>query len=297
MGDEGMPDGNRVSIGDAVVEPEMIHIPAGPFLMGTSERQIDWLTQYSDAAKEWQEKGRFAREQPQHTVTLPDYAIGKYPVTMREYRAFIDAGGYSAHRYWTTAGWRWREERGRAEPDLWDDEKWTGDDRLPVVGVSWYEAYAYCRWLSVVTGRDYHLPTEAEWEKAARGTDGQLYPWGELFDSSLCNTRASGLQRTTPVGQYSSALHPELVQGGDSPYGCVDMVGNVSEWTLSEFRPYPYRVDDERDDPAETGERVTRGGSWHSPDLRARAAARGMNDPFFTDDDVGFRCCVASRQE
>ena len=203
-------------------------------------------------------------------------------MTVREYRAFVDEAGYLHRQHWTPAGWRWREKTGTVKPAHWDDERWTGDDRLPVVGVSWYEAYAYCRWLSELTGRDYRLPTEAEWEKAARGADGRLYPWGDVFDASRCNTRASGVDRTTPVGQYSPR--------GDSLYGCADMVGNVSEWTLSQYKPYPYDADDGRDDLVGEAERVTWGGSWHTPAIRARAAARGCNDPFFTDDDLGFRC-------
>jgi formylglycine-generating enzyme required for sulfatase activity len=263
-------------------EPEMIHIPAGPFLMGTSDQQVDWLAQDSDAARKWRAKGHFDREQPRHTVTLLDYTIGKYPVTVREYRAFVDGAGYMHRRHWTDAGWEWREAGGIVKPERWDDERWTGDDRLPVVGVSWYEAYAYCRWLSESTGRTYGLPTEAEWEKAARGPDGRLYPWGDAFDASRCNTRASQLKRTTPVAQYSPA--------GDSRYGCADMAGNASEWTMSQYRPYPYDADDGRNDGAGEAERVIRGGSWYKPALRARVVSRGMNDPFFRDDDVGFRC-------
>jgi formylglycine-generating enzyme required for sulfatase activity len=260
----------------------MVRIPAGPFLMGTSDEQINRLAAHSDTARAWQEKGYFTREQPQHTLTLPEYSIGKYPVTVGEYRPFVDEAGYLHRQYWTRAGWAWREEGGVTKPAHWDDIKWTGDDRLPVVGVSWYEAYAYCQWLSAVTGRDYQLPTEAEWEKAARGPNAQLYPWDDVFDAARCNTRASGLQRTTVVGWYSPA--------GDSPFGCIDTAGNVSEWTLSRYEPYPYDAGDGRDNPAGEIERVTRGGSWHSPTIRARAAARGYNDPFFTDDDLGFRC-------
>lgn len=266
-------------------KPEMIHIPAGPFLMGTSDQQIDRLAQELDMAKRWREKGYFGREQPQHTVTLPDYHIGKYPVTVGEFRRFVETGGYQHHRYWTEAGWEWCEAEGKTKPTHWDDEQWTGDDRLPVVGVSWYEAYAYCKWLSEATGRDYRLPTEAEWEKAARGADGRMYPWGDIFDAAHCNTRASELNHTTPVGQYSPA--------GNSPYGCVEMVGNVSEWTTSKYRPYPYDANDRREDPAGEAERATRGGSWHSLVLRARAVSRGMNDPFFTDNDLGFRCACS----
>jgi formylglycine-generating enzyme required for sulfatase activity len=250
--------------------------------MGMSDRQIDWLVRHTDWAGQWQEQGRFEREQPRHSVILPAYAIGRHPVTVGEFRAFVDAGGYQIERYWTDAGWAWCQAEGRASPDYWDDDKWTADHRLPVVGVSWYEADGYCRWLSEVKGRAYRLPGEGEWERAARGMDGRLHPWGDVFDASRCNTWAGGLHRTTPVGQYSPA--------GDSPDGCADMVGNVSEWTLSRFRPYPYAAGDGRNEPEGTMERATRGGSWHSPDFRARATSRGMNDPFFRDNDLGFRC-------
>jgi formylglycine-generating enzyme required for sulfatase activity len=266
-------------------EPQMVHVPAGPFWMGTSDQQIDWLARHSDLAKKWKQKGYFDREQPQHTVALPDYYIGRHPVTVGEFRAFVDAGGYLHRRYWTDTGWAWSQAGSRTTPDLWSDEKRGGDDRLPVIGVSWYEAYAYCQWLSEATGRDYRLPSEAQWEKAARGTDGRLYPWGDAFDASRCNARPSGLERTMPVGSYSPA--------GDSPYGCVDMAGNVSEWTMSKFRPYPYNLGDGSDDPEGDAERVTRGGSWHSPVLRVRVTSRGYNDPWFTDNDVGFRCACS----
>jgi formylglycine-generating enzyme required for sulfatase activity len=262
--------------------PEMVHIPTGPFVMGISAAQIDRLAQQIEAAQQWSEQGRFRREQPPHTVTLPDYTIGKTPVTVGQFRTFVEAGGYRLRRWWTESGWQWRTRQGRTRPDHWDETPWTDDDRLPVVGVSWYAAVAYCRWLSEDTGRVYRLPTEAEWEKAARGVDGRLFPWGDAFETTRCNMRHSGLGRTVPVGSYSPA--------GDSPYGCVDMAGNVSEWTQSRFLPYPYDPGDGRDDPAGDRERVTRGGSWHSPVLRVRTVARGMNDPFFTDSDLGFRC-------
>ena len=154
-----------------------------------------------------------------------------------------------------------------------------------MVGVSWYEAVAYCRWLSMETGNPYRLPTEAEWEKAARGTDGRLYPWGNDFVAELCNTRANNLGRTELVGSHS----PD----SDSPYGCADMVGNVSEWNLSQFKPYPYVAGDGRNKEEVETERVLRGGSWFQPALRARAVSRGMNDPFFIDNDVGFRYVLA----
>ncbi|MCP4424180.1 MAG: formylglycine-generating enzyme family protein [Chloroflexi bacterium] len=264
----------------------MALIPAGSFFMGISDRQIDWLARRDDAAKKWKEKRYFSREQPRRILALASYYIGKYPVTVGEYRAFVKTGGYQRCQYWTKAGWAWRESVARVQPDFWDDEKWAKDDRLPAVGVSWYEVVAYCRWLSAETGSSYRLPTEAEWEKAARGTDGRLYPWGNEFDVGRCNTRRSGLNQTEPVGRYNP--------GDESPFGCAEMAGNASEWTLSQYKPYPYDGHDGRNEVEGEAERVIRGGSWYKPALRARVVARGMNDPFFADNDVGFRCLLES---
>ena len=249
--------------------------------MGSSYAQINKLAQQDEAARQWQQHGRFQQEQPQHTITLAQYEIGKFPVTVAEYRRFVAGGGYQQSQYWSKAGWDWRESTNRTQPLYWDEAIWCGDGRLPVVGVCWYEAIAYCYWLSEGTNNTYRLPTEAEWEKAARGANGRLYPWGNEFDAAKCNCRANNLGHTLPIGQHSPA--------GESPYGCAEMAGNASEWTLSQFKPYPYDGGDGRNDLASTTERVIRGGSWFKPILRARTAARGMNDPFFADNDVGFR--------
>jgi formylglycine-generating enzyme required for sulfatase activity len=265
----------------------MVAIPAGGFLMGISDRQIDRLVKRDEGAKRWRGKGRFGREQPQHAVELPGYQIGKYPVTVGEYRAFVATGGYQDSRHWTEAGWAWRISVDRLQPAHWG-EMWAGDDGLPVVGVSWYEAMAYCRWLSEARGKGYRLPSEAEWEKAARGTAGWLYPWGDEFDGGRCNTRETGLERTEPVGRRSPA--------GESPYGVAEMAGNASDWTLSQYRRYPYDRNDGREETEGAVERVIRGGSWFKPALRARTVARGMNDPLFADTDVGFRCVLESRE-
>jgi formylglycine-generating enzyme required for sulfatase activity len=249
--------------------------------MGTSDDQIDALANRDEVAAKWKSKGFFSREQPQHDVYLPDFSIAIYPVTVGEFRDFIQASGYHTDRYWTESGWTWRAANDRIKPDYWDEALWAGNDALPVVGVSWYEAWAYCRWLSDLLGVEYRLPTEAEWEKAARGAHGSQYPWGDVFDPSRCNTRSSGIGRTTPVGD----LYPQ----DSSPYGCAEMAGNTSDWTQSKYMTYPYSKGDRRDDPEGDDERAIRGGAWFKPVIRARTAARGMNDPFFADHDVGFR--------
>ncbi|HSG18395.1 MAG TPA: SUMF1/EgtB/PvdO family nonheme iron enzyme [Anaerolineae bacterium] len=266
---------------DHLIEPHLVRIPAGSFVIGANDRQVALLARRSSVARQWQVKGFFGREQPQHEVQLDRFSIARFPVSVTEFRHFLSEGAYRRQAYWGNAGWQWLERSGRTQPDQWDDPEWTADERLPVIGVNWFEARAYCRWLARRTGRPYRLPTEAEWEAAARGPEGQMYPWGETFDAGRCNCRDSELGRPVIPGRFSPA--------GDSPYGLADMVGNVSEWTASLFRPYPIGPGDGRDDPEAAGERVIRGGSWFSPAIRARATSRGMNDPDFSDNDVGFR--------
>jgi formylglycine-generating enzyme required for sulfatase activity len=266
----------------------MVHVPAGDGWLGTGDAEVRHLERALPGAGTWREKGRFRREQPRHRVFLGAYALGRTPVTVGQFRFFVQDGGYRRATLWTEAGRRWVEATGRQHPDHWHEPRWTGEDNLPVVGVTWYEAVAFARWLSAVSGRTYRLPSEAEWEQAARGGRNWTYPWGEELDITRCNIRDSGLGRTVPVGAYSPA--------GDSAYGCAEMVGNVSEWTSTRYAAYPYEAHDGRERLAGDRERVTRGGSWHSPALRARNGARGMNDPFFSDSDLGFRLAGSSPQ-
>jgi formylglycine-generating enzyme required for sulfatase activity len=255
-------------------EPETVVIPAGSFLMGSTAEQVAAFTRQG-----WDKPEK--TELPQHTVTLPGYRIGKYPVTVEEYREFIRAGGYAERRYWTGDGW---ENAAFKQPAFWDNTRWAGNDRFPVVGVSWYEAYAYCRWLAEKTGRPYRLPTEAEWEKAARGTDGRIYPWGNEWDEEVCNTAEYKTLQPTPVGIFSPA--------GDSPYGGADMAGNVWEWCLTQWRE-SYQVPAD-DDPKGDAWRTMRGGSWNSDQNSVRCASRSGDSPLSRDNMLGFRVVLAS---
>ena len=235
-------------------EPDLIHIPAGEFLMGSDPKK-DKVAQKD--------------EQPQHTVYLPEYFIAKTPVTNAHYLAFVGATNHD-------------------EPEHWEDGKPPkGKEDHPVVYVTWHDAIAYCQWLAEATGKAYRLPSEAEWEKAARGDkDGRIWPWGNEWDKKLCNSWEGGPGHTTPVGQYSP--------GGDSPYGCVDMAGNVWEWTSSAYKGYPYDPKDGREDAkAEAGARALRGGSWSDGQGYARVSYRSSNEPGYFFLDVGFRVVVA----
>ncbi|MEZ0396285.1 MAG: SUMF1/EgtB/PvdO family nonheme iron enzyme [Anaerolineales bacterium] len=251
-------------------EPQMVRIPAGKFLMGTTpEQAAQVLAEAPEGSKkDWQEW--LTWEQPQHEVELSEYFIGKYPVTNREYQFFVKETGYRP-------------------PEGWDDGQYPpekGDH--PVVNVSWNDAQEYCRWLREKTGKPYRLPTEAEWEKAARGTDGRIYPWGDDFDPQKCNMAETGLGGTSPVGQFS----PQ----GDSPYGCADMAGNVWEWCLDGFdeQAYKKRAGGVKDPlgPEEAGARVLRGGSFLNDRQIVRCAARGRNLPYNFGGDGGFRVVV-----
>ena len=256
--------------------PAMVKVPAGPFLMGSTDQQIATVVSQGASAA-W-----VKNEQPQHTLNLPDYWIGKTEVTNAQFRPFVEGDGYTNQAYWTAAGWAWRQAENITQPSYWNDATWNGPD-YPVIGVSWFEAVAYCRWLSKQTGIEFRLPSEAEWEKAARGSNGLIYPWGNTWDASLVNSSESGLQQTTPVGSYPK---------GASPYGALDMAGNVWEWCATQWgKAYPYQLEDEWQAAyleATADYRVFRGGSsWHNSTY-VRGAYRDLG-PRGGDFSVGLR--------
>jgi formylglycine-generating enzyme required for sulfatase activity len=298
-----------------------VEIPAGPSTMGSEEQDTD----------AWDD------ERPAHTFVLPTYYIARYPVTNAQFRPFVAGGGYEDPAYWSDQGWAWRQgaeadlspidddglrrnyaawlaERPaeqRNHPYYWDDPH-LGAANRPVIGISWYEAQAYCRWLEVqlqgaggklcVLGRGVltpdaaltvRLPTEAEWEKAARGSDGRRWPWGNTWEEGRGNGKEAGLGQTSPVG---------LFPGGVGPYGLLDMAGNVWEWTSTRWgrrsgrRPdygYPYARDDGREAGDGPDLRIVRGGSWYDEARYTRCASRSRPLPDFFIPVIGMRLVVS----
>jgi formylglycine-generating enzyme required for sulfatase activity len=229
-------------------------VPAGSFLMGGKKDRVD----------------------------IPyTYSIGRYPVTNTQYGAFVEGGGYIQKRFWTPAGWAWRERENVTSPRTLGSS--FDLPNHPVVGVSWYEAVAFCHWVGELIGNDVRLPTEAEWEKAARGTDGREYPWGDEFDGRLCNVDQTGIENTSVVGLFPS---------GASPCDALDMSGNVWEWCQSLYEPYPYRAEDGREDTKAEDYRVLRGGAFNLDQFSARCAYRNYNLPDSLWLYYGFRLVV-----
>ena len=229
-------------------EPDWVTVPAGEFWMGSKKGE--------------------ALEKPLHKVGLETVQIAQVPVTNAQYALFVADQKVDPPSHWRS---------GRPPK---------GEENHPVVRVSWYNAQAYCRWLSDKIGRAVRLPTEAEWEKAARGDQDQReYPWGDEWAELKCNSYELGLESTSPVGLFTS---------GASPYGCLDMAGNVWEWCQSQYASYPYKRDDGREGLSGDAVRVMRGGSWSHHRYGARGASRYGDHPILRIVDVGFRVVVVS---
>lgn len=235
-----------------------VHVPAGEFKMGGEGLGV-------------------------YTIYLDTYWIGLTEVTVGQYARFVQAGGYYDKIWWTEAGWKYVKALGIEWPRCQEGSP----SNFPQACVSWYEAIAYSNWLAHESGLEIRLPTEAEWEKAARGTDGRIYPWGNTIPadqgSSFGNIERGSEVAWRRVGQYPS---------GASPYGALDMIGNVWEWTSSKFNGYPYRAEDGRENVEGDANRVGRGGSWLSVPESATVFVRDSVPPRHDGTDVGFRLVV-----
>jgi serine/threonine-protein kinase len=271
---------------------EMVLVPAGEFSMGSDKDEIDRLLQgRTDVKREF-----FDREIPRHRVYLDAFYIDKHEVTNARFQQFVQATGhrtqaeregsgyvYTGQKWEQVNGANWRAPRGPGSSIA-------SLEQHPVVQVSQEDARAYCSW----AGK--RLPTEAEWEKAARGTDGQIYPWGNQFDgkrTNFCDTNCEtswkdsaandGYRYTAPVGNYES---------GKSPYGAYDMAGNIWEWAADWYDKNYYRNSPARNPqgPASGDRAVLRGGGSRNNALTVRAPFRDRLAPEYRDGISGFRC-------
>jgi len=275
--------------GEPPKETEMsfVHVPEGPFLMGSTHDEIESLI-----LAEPSERGRLRimleREEPQHTVSLPEFWIGKTPVTNDQFERFVTATGHQTTAEREQQKFTWRHTWGEPEPAWNDFISLDGSNGRPVVCVSLDDAMAFCSWMSEVAGARLSLPTEAQWEKAARGTDGWRYPWGNDWNSANACTREQAHQdpALSFVGEYPY---------GASPYGALDMAGTVLEMTLSRLNDYPYDPTDGREAMPSDDDAllmlVSRGGSPRVSRKDARCAYRfNLYNPTTTDNELGFRC-------
>jgi formylglycine-generating enzyme required for sulfatase activity len=263
---------------------EMVLIPGGEFWMGSTREEVNRVIAECKGAgvpealcKEWIEA-----ELPRHRVDVDPFYLDKHEVTNAQFERFVRAAGHRTTAEREGWGFAYRQQDGKWQWLKTDGANWrspsgpgsTAPADHPVVQVSWEDAVAYCKW----AGK--RLPTEAEWEKAARGTDGRRYPWGETWDPSRANGNMT-VKTTTPVGSYPT---------GVSLFGVHDMAGNVSEWVQDWFGPYGSSADRNPTGPSAGQVRVSRGGSWFSGPWVLRSAGRGRSGPSVRGSDLGFRC-------
>ncbi len=229
----------------------MVLVPAGKFVMGLSEKDTKWIKRKIGG------EVRFFRNQlPRQKITIPAFYIDKYEVTNEQYKKFITATGHNP-------------------PENWQNGTFpAGKAKHPVVFVSWKDASAYAKW----AGK--RLPTEQEWEKAARGPKGFLYPWGDNFRRNKLNSGTGGANQTTVVGRYEK---------GKSHYGAYDMAGNVKEWTADTYKDYPGNPFED-DFFGLVEPKVARGGSYLDLNYDCMSTTRFKYSPTASDEDLGFRC-------
>jgi iron(II)-dependent oxidoreductase len=239
-----------------------VEIPAGEFLRGSPD-----------------ELG-MPNERPQRRVFVSAFSIDRLPVSFADFARFIAAGGYRDRSLWSDAGWALCEAEKWERPRFFEEPEWKHVSGLeqPACGVSWFEAEAYARW---VGGR---LPTEAEWEKSARGVDdARVYPWGDEWEEGRCSFRGGPVRAAPPVGSFPS---------GASPYGVLDLAGGLWEW-CSDWYDEGYWAHAPAADPRgpETGSlKAARGGSWNAVPLLNRCANRNAWRPGARFSNIGFRC-------
>ncbi|MGH7495884.1 MAG: formylglycine-generating enzyme family protein [bacterium] len=264
--------------GVCTLPPVFVALPGGKFVMGGDKED----------------------EKPPHEVELSPYRISKYPITNAQFEAFMKANGYQEPKWWSTEGWQYRQERNWEQPRYWDNDGFNLPNQ-PVVGVSWFEAEAFCAWLTAegaglsAEGQKQivRLPTEAEWEFAARGKEGRKYAWGSGEPTlEHANYDESKISRPTIVGSYPKGVTPDEI---------FDLVGNVWEWCQDWYSEKYYAECKKKgviQNPAGPGEgtgRILRGASWYNNAGALRGSRRSGFVPGYRVDSIGFR--VVARAE
>jgi formylglycine-generating enzyme required for sulfatase activity len=268
-------------------------IPGSSFVVGLTPKEIRRLPKG--------EQGYFSDTKNEVSVSIAGFELARYPVTNAQYAMFIEDGGYDpAAPWWDEAAraWlgrddaategleSWQRREHKDQPEFWDDATFgSARPNYPVVGVSWYEAMAFCRWLTQWLSDSYMyvLPSEAEWEYAARGAERRMYPWPDAAEP--------GGERANFNQMYNSTIAVGCFPQGETPEGVLDLAGNVLEWTRSEYRDYPYDSGDGREEERDPAQKrfTLRGGSWLDPSVFLRAAYRDLNSPDVRNVSVGFR--------
>jgi serine/threonine-protein kinase len=297
---ETMTATGRAGEGEIVVRPadgmEMVFVPGGEFQMGSTDEQVDQAWQMCKdydpyCIREWIET-----EQPAHTVTLDGFWLDRTEVTNEQFARFVEDAGHQTDAEkkdsgyaWTGSGW------GQVDGAHWQypggpDTDVSGQERHPVVQISWNDAQAYCQWAGA------RLPTEAEWEYAARGPEDRVYPWGDTFDCKPGSfddeteidsyvvsggEGCDGFARTAPAGSFPN---------GASWVGVLDMAGNVWEWVADWYEDYPSEKQVNPTGPALGDMKVLRGGSWDDTSDNVRGACRRWNFVDRSGSRIGFRC-------
>jgi formylglycine-generating enzyme required for sulfatase activity len=281
----------------------MLWIPPGRFVRGSDRQEVARLLQVYPGV----DRRIFLNEIGRQEIFVDGFFLDLYPVTNAQYHGFCTADGYQRAELWSPEGWAWRVAAAvdRSRFAHWPD--WQQGEH-PVVGLSWYEADAYARW----AGK--RLPREAEWEKAARGTDGRRYPWGETFELGRCNSADHWLGREVrahadwdrsffqkrPWRQRCLTTRPGSFPGGVSPYGVQDMAGNVWEWCADWYDERAYQQappDDSIPVPARGEEKVCRGGSFGYCGWSVRTTDRGHHRPSHRALGLGLRCAADAGSE
>lgn len=264
----------NAKLGDTWTRPNdqavMVYVPEGEFLMGSTEVQVQQAIDQcvNDGFEQNTCEIRYSNEMPQHPIIVKAFWLDRYEVTNSQYNQCV--------------------ENGDCAPSNYIENPEYNKSNYPIVGVSWRDARNYCDWAHA------RLPTEPEWEYAARGEQSFLYPWGNNFDGgalNFCDTMCSGFWKATvSYDGYTKTAPVGSFVNGVSWCGTFDLAGNVWEWTSSLYQDYPYMAENERNDTELGGIRILRGGSWYSSQYFVRGAKRLWFTEEVTDDDIGFRC-------